>query len=249
MKVRTLLIDNEYKSLVNLRHKIEQFCPIIDIIGETHYPKISLELIEVLKPELIFLDVALKNMTQFNILSSIENQPFEIIYVTTFDHHYIEEFETGTIEKLLKPINNRDLQLSVNEIFQRIKEKKIDRVLGQHELNDLTKRKSNRIAVPTQDGIEFIKIDEIIHCQGVDGYTQIFSATGKMLLSSRSIGHFTKLLQKYGFQLVHKSHLINMDHICKYLNEGYLILNNDYKVPVSRNKRINFLNSFKHLSP
>ena len=101
--------------------------------------------------------------------------------------------------------------------------------------------------VPTQNGLEFVKIEEIIHCEGVDGYTKIYFENRKPMLSSNSIGHFNKLLENQDFYLVHKSHLINMDHIEKYLNEGSLILTNNYKVPVSRNRRSDFLNSLKKL--
>ncbi|WP_373943412.1 LytTR family transcriptional regulator DNA-binding domain-containing protein [Polaribacter sejongensis] len=67
----------------------------------------------------------------------------------------------------------------------------------------------------------------------------------KPILSSQSIGHFNKLLQQQDFYLVHKSHLINLEHIKKYLNEGYVLLSENHKVPVSRNRRQDFLNNLK----
>jgi len=104
---------------------------------------------------------------------------------------------------------------------------------------------NKKIVIPTQEGLEFIKITDIINCEGDNGYTKINIENKKPILSSNSIGHFNKLLENQNFYLVHKSHLINLDYINKYLNEGYVILSNNQKIPVSRNRRQDFLNSFK----
>lgn len=250
MKIRTLLIDNDHESLVRLRNSIERYCPILKIIGETHYPKNSIELISFIKPQLVFINLSLKNMAEFEALTRIENPFFEVIYVSTFDYHHMDDIPGLNTAKLIRPNNNEDLRLSVHQAFDQIKQKNmaenaVEGIGGYQSL----KLRTNRIAIPTQEGMEFIKIEDIIHCQGVDGYTKLFFGANKILLSSRSIGHFTRLLEKFGFHQVHKSHLINLSHICKYLNEGYVVLKNEDRVPVSRNKRIDFLNTFKSLVP
>ncbi len=250
MKIKTLLIDNNYESLVRLRKNVERYCPILEVIGETHFPKNSIELIDFLKPQLIFVDTALKYTDQFRTLAEMENVSFEIIYISAFDQNDVDYLGGSQVNRLLKPINNESLNVSVNVALGRIEKKKVDMdIIRGGRGSGFSELKRNRIAIPTQDGIEFIKVNEIVHCQGVDGYTKLFFMSNKMLLSSRSIGHFTRLLKDFGFYLVHKSHLINQDHICKYLNEGYIELVNNDRVPVSRNRRIGFLNSFKSLVP
>jgi len=100
--------------------------------------------------------------------------------------------------------------------------------------------------VPAVDGLEFITISNIMRCEGVDGYTKIVLKEGGTLLSSHSIGHFNKMLTNNLFYHVHKSHLINLDHIKRYLNEGYVLLDDGSKIPVSRNKRADFLEKLKN---
>ena len=95
--------------------------------------------------------------------------------------------------------------------------------------------------IATQEGLEFAKINEIIHCKGVDGYTKIYFKSKEIILSSLNIGHFTQLFENQEFYLVHKSHLINLNHITKYLNEGTVILTNNHKIPVSRNRKNSFI--------
>ena len=105
--------------------------------------------------------------------------------------------------------------------------------------------KTNRIAVPFQDGLEFIKVNSIIHCQGENGYTKLFLTNKKSILSSYSIGYFSKQLVQLGFCMVHKSHLINLEHISKFFNEGYVILTDNSRLPVSKNRKLDFLNAIK----
>ena len=95
--------------------------------------------------------------------------------------------------------------------------------------------------VPVQDALEFINVEDIIRCEGTNGYTTIFYKNKNSLLSSLSIGHFRKILNQSHFFMVHKSHLINTNYIIKYLNEGYVVLNNNDKVPVSKSRRQKFI--------
>ncbi len=248
MKITAILIDDERKALAILKNKIERKCPNVTIIGETQSPKEGLDLIEKLKPQLVFLDIAMPEMSGFDLLEKIENPAFEIIFVTAFDTYAIEAINNCAIGYLVKPVDNQELIVSVSKAILNIEEKtaleKNKLLIENLGVQTFQKKK---IVIPTQNGLEFVKIEEIIHCEGVDGYTKIYFENRKPMLSSNSIGHFNKLLENQDFYLVHKSHLINMDHIEKYLNEGSLILTNNYKVPVSRNRRSDFLNSLKKL--
>ena len=248
MKITAILIDDERKALAILKNKIERKCPNVTIIGETQSPLEGLTLIEKLKPQLVFLDIAMPEMSGFDLLEKIENPAFEIIFVTAFDTYAIEAINNCAIGYLVKPVDNQELIVSVSKAILNIEEKtaleKNKLLIENLGVQTFQKKK---IVIPTQNGLEFVKIEEIIHCEGVDGYTKIYFENRKPMLSSNSIGHFNKLLENQDFYLVHKSHLINMDHIEKYLNEGSLILTNNYKVPVSRNRRSDFLNSLKKL--
>ena len=73
------------------------------------------------------------------------------------------------------------------------------------------------------------------------GTQKFISNQKKIILSSLNIGHFTQLFENQEFYLVHKSHLINLNHITKYLNEGTVILTNNHKIPVSRNRKNSFI--------
>jgi two-component system LytT family response regulator len=246
MIINAILIDDERKALAILKNKIERLCPNVNIIAETQNPVEGIEFIKKLKPQLVFLDVAMPELSGFDLLSEIKNPNFEIIFATAFDNYAIEAIKHCAIGYLVKPVDNNDLVETVNKAIKNIegksaleKNKQLIENLGVQSFQN------KKIVIPSQEGLEFVEIADIIHCEGVEGYTKIHFIHQKPILSSHSIGHFKKLLGNQSFYLIHKSHLINLSYIEKYLNEGYVVLSGNHTLPVSRNRRSGFLNSLK----
>lgn len=246
MKIKTILIDDERKALAILKNKLERLCPNLEVIAQTQNPKEGVDLINNLKPDLVFLDIAMPELNGFDVLKQFEKPNFEIIFATAFDNYAIEAIKHCAIGYLVKPVDNQDLITAVNNAKTNIQEKtalqKNKQLIENLGVQTFQKKK---IIIPSIEGLEFIKIEHILHCEGETGYTKIHLKTGKPLLSSNSIGHFNKLLESSNFYLVHKSHLINLSYIEKYLNEGYVILTGNKKIPVSRNRRQDFLEQLK----
>ncbi|WGD35566.1 LytTR family DNA-binding domain-containing protein [Olleya sp. YS] len=246
MTIKTILIDDERKALAILKNKLERLCPDIEIIAETQNPKDGIELIKTHNPDLVFLDIAMPELSGFDVLKHFEKPDFEIIFATAFDNYAIEAIKHCAIGYLVKPIDNTDLITAVTNAKNNIEEKsalfKNKQLIENLGIQTFQKKK---IIIPSIEGLEFIKIEDILHCEGEAGYTKIHLKEGKPLLSSNSIGHFNRLLENNEFYLVHKSHVINLSYIEKYLNEGYVILTGNKKIPVSRNRRQDFLEKLK----
>ncbi|MEM6721506.1 MAG: LytTR family DNA-binding domain-containing protein [Bacteroidota bacterium] len=248
MNVTAVLIDDEFKSLAILKNKLERLCPNVTIIGETQDPEEAVKLISNLKPQLVFLDIAMPNMNGFEVLQQIPKPSFELIFVTAFDKYGIEAIRHCAIGYIVKPIDNQDLIQAVSIATQNIADKTaLQKNTQLIENLGIQSFQQKKIVIPSQEGLEFVKIEDIIHCQGTDGYTKIHFQHSKPIMSSYSIGHFFKLLQHKDFYLIHKSHLININYILKYLNEGYVVLQDNHKLPVSRNKRTDFLNMIRNV--
>ena len=245
-KVKALLIDDEPKALAILKNKIERLCPNLIVVGETQSPKEALKLIEQLKPQLVFLDIAMPEMSGFDVLAKIDDPDFEIIFATAFDNYAIEAINHCAIGYLVKPVDNKLLIDTVNKatinIEQKTALKKNKQLIENLGIQSFQHKK---LVIPSTEGLEFVKIENIMFCEGVDGYTKVHFLNQKPILSSNSIGHFKKLLDNRLFYMVHKSYVVNLNYIEKYLNEGYIVLEKNHKIPVSRNRRQAFLESFK----
>jgi two-component system LytT family response regulator len=246
MKITAILVDDEPKALAILKNKIERFCSNILIIGETQEPIEAINLIEKKKPQLVFLDIAMPQMSGFDLLAKFSNPQFEVIFVTAFDQYAIDAINFCAIGYLLKPVDNQSLIATVINAVHNIENKsalqKNKLLIENLGVQTFQKKK---IVIPTQEGLEFVEIKDIIFCEGTEGYTKIHFLNAKTILSSYSIGHFVKLLDKQDFYLIHKSYLINLNCIEKYLNEGYVVLANNHKLPISRNRRSDFIQSIK----
>lgn len=248
MTVTAILVDDEHKSLAILKNKLERLCPNIDVIGETQDPEEAIHLITNLKPQLVFLDIAMPGINGFEVLEQISQPSFEVIFVTAFDNYGIEAIKHCAIGYVVKPIDSQDLIQAVSVATQNIADKTaLQKNTQLIENLGIQSFQQKKIVIPSQDGLEFVKIEDIIHCQGTDGYTKIHFQQSKPIMSSYSIGHFFKLLKHQDFYLIHKSHLININYILKYLNEGYVVLQDNHKLPVSRNKRTDFLNMIRNV--
>jgi len=246
MKITGLIIDDERKSIAILKSKIERFCPEIELIGSTESPEEGIKLIEQLKPQIVFLDIAMPIMSGFDLLSQIEQPSFEIIFVTAFDSYAIDAIRYCAIGYLVKPVDNDNLVIAVKNACLNIEKstalEKNKQLVSNMKIASFAQK---NIAIPIRDGFDFIKLEDIIHCEGTEGYTQIYCKNGKSILSSYNIGYYNKLLANHTFYLIHKSHLVNLNYISGYLNEGYVKLNNGKQLPVSRNRRSDFVNFFK----
>lgn len=245
MKIKTILVDDEVKSLDILENKLKRFCPDLDIVGKIQNPEIAITAILEKKPDLIFLDITMPNMSGFDLLSKFEKPDFEIIFATGFNDYAIEAIRQCAIGYLVKPIDNLELVNSVknavNHISLKNSNQKNKNLLENRTIDPLLRK----IAIPSQIGYEFIKIKDIIHCEGIDGYTKLHFENRKEILSSFSIGYFQKLVGDTYFFQTHKSHLVNLTHVEKYLNEGYVHLTNGISAPVSKTRRIEFLKKIK----
>lgn len=245
MKIKAILVDDELKSLVILENKLNRLFPEIEVVGTTELPERAIILIEELKPQLVFLDVAMPKMSGFDLLLKIDNPTFEIIFVTAFDQYAIDAIRHCAIGYLIKPIDNDELVVAVKNALKNIADKSA--VQRNHALVENNKKEGglNKMAIPTREGFEFIEIQNIIRCEGVGGYTKLFFKNQKSLLSSYSIGYYSRVLERSNFYFCHKSHLINLAYVKRYLNEGFVELAANHKVPVSKSRKNDFLNQLR----
>ena len=242
MKTTAFIIDDERKAIEILKNKIERIAPEIDIIGEYQFPKEALESLKTNPPDLIFLDVTMPEMNGLDLLKNVPKPEFEIIFVTAYGDYAIEAIQHCAIGYVLKPIVNDNLKIAIDNAKKNIGQKTALSKNQQLVENIQTQQSGKKkIAIPSAKGLDFVEIQDIIHCEGTQGYTVLHLKTQNQLVSSYSIGYFGKMLENLNFFQIHKSHLINLDYLTKYDRSGYVELISDTNLPVARNRREAFL--------
>ncbi len=237
--INCILLDDESKALKMLEKKLLKNHPNINILATFQEPEKAVDAIRQLQPDLVFLDIAMPNMSGFDVLSQFKDPEFEIIFVTAYDSYAIQAIKHAAIGYIVKPIDDDALKAAILKAEKNIS-MKVARE-NNRALLDLLNQKSNTLAIPTQDGYIFIKVENLVRLEGADGYTKIICKNDQEFLSSYNLGKFIDLLKNLHFFQAHRSHIINLKYVTRYLNEGYIELLDQYTVPLSKAKRKEFL--------
>jgi len=247
MKIKSVIVEDETSAREVLKSYLGKYCPQIEVVGEAKDARQAVEVLNEMKPQLVFLDVELPFGNAFDILDSCKDLYFETIFVTAFSEYSLKALNQSAAYYLLKPISIEELIVAVNKVQQHVTNKEIfDRnsvVVNNFREQQIEKR---QIILPTMEGFEVIKMEEIIRLQGNGNFTDIHLKDGSKKMACRFLKHYAEILP-FPFLRVHKSHVINIRCIKSYHKSlgGYVILNNETEIDISPNYKANFLQYFK----
>lgn len=238
--MRVVIVDDEEMSCETLQILLERNCPSVNVVGTGNSVETGLEQIESLQPDLVFLDIEMPFGTGFDLLEKINYQDFEIIITTAHDQYAIKAIKFHALDYLLKPIDKFDLISAVEKAENRRQSKGGSSNVTQL-INQLVQQRSrpDRIGLPTKDGLLFVEVREIIRCEASGNYTDFFLTNGDKVIVARPLKTYDELLSEYNFYRVHNSHLINLNHVKKYVRGegGHIITTDNANVIVSRSRK------------
>ncbi len=236
-KITAIIVDDERNGRENLVALLLDFCPQVKIAGTAVSVPEATGLIRELQPQLVFLDIEMPVKNGFGLLEAFDNYPFEVIFVTAYDQYAIQAIRFSAADYILKPVNSNELIAAVERVSIRIRDKQENRRLRFLHQN-LQQPLSPKIGLATGDHVDFVPVNTIIRCKGEGNYTLVVLADKKQVLVAKTLVEFEELLKKYGFIRVHKTHLVNINHITAFIrSESSLILSNKEKIPVSRRRK------------
>ncbi len=250
--IRTVIIDDEPSAVNVLTLLLQKKCKDdVEIIATSNSPFEGKTLIEMHKPDLVFLDIEMAGMTGIDLLRSFTNPTFRVIFVTAFDAYAVEAFRLSVIDYLLKPLEGEDVVRAIQKIKKEIKknENPINAQLQQLEklLFQNTNTPGSRIGIGMSDKIVFVNIPDILYCEAMGSYTNVYLHDGKKMVASKLLGEFESQLSNYKFYRIHHSYLINLSHIKEFQRHdgGYVIMENNKQLEVSQRKRKDFLDTIQ----
>ncbi|MFI5172535.1 MAG: LytR/AlgR family response regulator transcription factor [Chitinophagales bacterium] len=240
--MKAVIIDDEINNSEVIITLLQRHCPHVEIVATANNGRSGYEMIELHKPDVVFLDIEMPGMDGFQMLEKFETVPFEVIFTTAYEQYAVRAIKFNALDYLLKPISPKELKESVAKAEERIKNKPSPdqmKVLLDHVHAHKENKPINLLALPTSEGLEIIKTHELIRLEADSRYTNLFLTENRKLLITKNLGEFEEILQKNDFVRVHKSHLINLDHVKKYVRGegGQLLMTDDKWVDVSRYKK------------
>jgi two-component system LytT family response regulator len=245
----TVIVDDQEICTEMLLDMLESGFPDVNVVAVLDSGAEGIKAIRKHKPDLVILDVEMPGMSGFDMLNKIDDLSFEIIFVTAHDRYSIEALRLSALDYLVKPVHKQDLRAAVDRAGHRRNHNLSKQI---HTLMEFLKEKKHpvkQVALPSGDGLVFVNVSEIVHCDSDSNYTSLHLLTGKSMLISKTLKDVEGLLPEEDFFRIHHSHLINLSHIKKYVrgNAGYVIMSTGQNITVARNKKEDFLRQFAHL--
>ena len=247
--LRTVIIDDEDLVREAIRKMVAMYCPQVKLVGEASGVESGLKMIRELHPHLVLLDIRMDDGTGFDLLHKFENIDFKVIFITAYEKYAVQAFRFAAIDFLLKPINPEDLSASVKRAETLIQEHFNSQIQALEENLKTEFRQKKKIVLKTQGNIYLVDLQNITHCESDGCYTFVHTTNGDRILITKTLKEFDDMFCDSGFYRVHKSYLINMTQIKRFEKHegGYIILNNECKIPVASRKREELLELFEKL--
>lgn len=244
--LKALIIDDEERARHSLVTLIKNYCEGITVIAEaTNVPDGVLQ-INKHKPDIVFLDVEMPEYNGFELFDFIRDIDFEVVFVTAYSEYAIKAFEVSAIDYILKPVDIEALQKTAEKIknkHQQLAFTNRMQLLRENFANE----EISRIALPMSDGLLFIDVKDIVMLEADGAYTQVFLNKGNKVLVSKKLKFFEDILEgRPQFYRPHRSYLINLNYIKKYLKgENEILMENNLEVAISRDLKQDFENHLK----
>lgn len=245
--IKTILVDDEENNLKFLHSLLKENCLALDIIETVSNANDAMLMIQELQPQLVFMDIDMPGMTGFELLKKLEPLSFEVIFVTAYNEYALEAFEYNAIGYITKPIVTEKLVAAVEKSIIKIEEKKHTEHIFTLLENVQQKNVSDKIALPTMQGLQFVKLTQILYLESNGNYCNFFLNDNSKIMVSRQIGEYEKLLPTDNFVRIHDKHIINLTYISEYVkgSGGEVVLENGIRLNVASRRKDELLSRFE----
>jgi two-component system LytT family response regulator len=244
-KIKSVIVEDELAAREVLKNYLSKYCPQVEVIGEAQNIKEAVPLLHELQPQLVFLDVEMPFGNAFDVLEACKDLHFETIFVTAFSEYSLKALNQSAAYYLLKPISIEELIVAVNKVHHQVMNHEIfnrNKIIVEnfHE----SKPEKQQVILPTLEGFEVVKMEEIVRLRGNGNFTDLYLNNGTKKMVCRFLKHFSEILP-LPFIRVHKSHIININCVKAYNKGGIIILNDGAEIEVSPTYKEEFLRNFK----
>ena len=244
-KIKSVIVEDELAAREVLKNYLSKYCPQVEVIGEAQNIKEAVPMLHELQPELVFLDVEMPFGNAFDVLEACKELQFETIFVTAFSEYSLKALNQSAAYYLLKPISIEELIIAVNKVHEHLMNHEIfnrNKIIVENFRE--TKPEKQQVILPTLEGFEVVKMEEIVRLRGNGNFTDIYLSNGNKKMVCRFLKHFAEILP-HPFVRVHKSHIINSNCVKSYNKGGTLTLNDGSEIEVSPTYKDDFLKGFK----
>lgn len=217
-KIKAIIVDDEVKGREVLKSLLQNLFSEIELVGEAENVENAFELVNKVKPELVFLDIQMPRVSGFSLLKKFEEIPFEVIFVTSYDEYAINAIKFNALDYLLKPVEVKELKEAVNKAKKTIGAKQRSNAQMVNLLLSLnTKPSDKKVAVHVGEKVEMLNATDIAYIEADGSYCTIFAKDKEKYTTAKFLKDFEDYFgEESDFVRIHKSCLINVAYIKNY---------------------------------
>jgi two-component system LytT family response regulator len=237
-----VILDDELYCTETLFHLLEKHCPQVKPVRVFTDSHEALEAVKQHAPDIVFLDVEMPFMSGFDFVNAMGPTTASVIFTTAYDTYAVQAFKVNAVDYLLKPIDKAELIQAVDKVAKKPQPFNEQLLSGLIRTALEQQHSPRKISIHTVDGIHLIPLEDILYCKSEGSYSYIFLRDQSPLMVSKNLAEMEDLIRSSRFFRIHKSHLINQDHILKVnkAEGGDVIMSNQERIPIARQRRNEF---------
>ncbi len=248
--MKAIIVDDELDGIRALQKMLEKHCPQVEVIATSSNAIQAKQQILQSEPDVLFLDIQMPGRNGFDLLGDLSSKNPEVIFVTAHNEYMLQALQYSAADYLLKPVDEDRLIQAVGRVEKRLQDDKHDRNTALlHNLNMAGNPAEMRLCLPTIKGFIIVKLEEIIYCEAERSYSVFHLVGNKTVTVSKPLLEYDELLKDTSFLRIHKSFLINLQHVKEYHRGegGIVIMSNNHEIEVSRRRKEMFLMKVKEI--
>ena len=232
--IKTIIIDDERLAREGLKGLLKEFSEI-EIVGEAANVDEALELIDKLKPQLLFLDIQMPEKTGFDLLEELIETPI-VIFTTAYNEFATKAFDVNALDYLMKPIQSQRLREAITRAKKQINDLEQNKDRGKLGAED-------QVFIRDGEKCWFVKLRDVRMIESAGNYAKVHFDKYQPLIH-RTLNALDERLSQQVFFRANRQQIINLSYIEKiepFFNSGFLIYMKDgLKVEVSRRQAVKF---------
>ena len=241
----SVIVDDEPKAIQGLSWELSNFNDQINVIATFNDPEKALSYLAVNEIDCLFLDIEMPTMDGFQFLNKLKFRDFAVVITTAYNEYAIKALKKDALDYLLKPIDSDDLEETIEKVKKHrsraLDSNKIEKVL----LRFNEKLNTKKIAINTDGKLIFLESKEILYIVSDGNYSTFHTTNNKKIVVTKKLKEINTILPNEIFFRVHNSYIINLTKVKEFFKtDGYVILEDNHKIPVSRQKKSEFLEKF-----
>ena len=240
--LEAVIVDDEEKALQSLQWELTNFSNEISVVASFTDAYEALSYLDKNQPDCLFLDIEMPAMDGFQFIQKMQNSDVAVVITTAYNQYAIKALKNEAIDYLLKPIDSDDLADTIAKIRKHhargMSAERLEKILLSHHATSSHKK----ITLSTDGKLVFLENDDIIYAESDGNYSTIYLSDGHKIVLTKKLKEVGELLPADTFFRIHNSFIINLNKIKEFLKtDGYVILKPNHKIPVSRQKKSDFL--------